>query len=223
MKNKIFIFLLILISYFSFNINSDSYNLNDLKKLIDKHHENTKKINELEKKLLNYKFTSSNELLNIINRKNIEKNIQKRNQIIKEINNLTLENEILFNELLNVHNFLYSDLKSNYTNEIFRLVIDYIDNLKIIYFKKIIFLNFDEIDRLYNEKKIDLLRIKYDTQGRILIELTNFINNLKIKSILYKMIPNDDKNIELSHKIDLLDKILSDAKLSQYFISKYIK
>lgn len=223
MKNKIFIFILVFILHFIIKINSDNFNLNDLKKLVDKHSENTNKIMELEKKLVKYKFTSSNEILNIINRKNIEKNIQKRNQIIKKINNLTSENEILSNKLLNAYDLLYINLKSNYTNKIYRLIIDYIDDLKINNYKKIIFLDAAEIDRLYNENKIDLLRIKYNAQNIILTELKNFIKNLKIKSNLYKKMPTEDNYKKLSQKIDLLNKILADAELSQYNVSKYIK
>lgn len=218
MKNKFFLFLFFFTYCFYFNLNSDNYNISELKKIVEKHIENTKKIDTLEKKMINFKFISGNEILNILNRKNIEKNIQKRNQIIKEINNLISENKVLNLKLYEVHNLLYADLKNNYKNNIFRFVIDYIDSLKTDYFNKIIFLDDSEVKRLYNENKIELLHIKYESQSKILTELNNFINILKIKSDIYKLILNNNEKENILRQINLLNNILSNAKLSQQII-----
>jgi|DewCreStandDraft_4_1066084.scaffolds.fasta_scaffold51327_2 hypothetical protein len=223
MNNKFFVFIAIFILYLYIFIQPDNYNLNDLKFIVDKHINNSKKINELEQKLLNYKFTSSNEFFNIINRKNIEKNIQKRNQIIKEINNLTTENEKYYNDLIKFYNLLYADIKDNYNNQIFMFIINYIDNLKLDFFKKLISLSPDEIKRLNNEKKNDILKSKYQYQEYIVKDLTIFIKNLKIKQDLYKINHNIEIYRELTNNIKLLDNILDIFNTSQNIIKNYIK
>jgi hypothetical protein len=203
-------------------LKSDNYNIYDINNIVNKHISNTKKIYELENKLKNYRFTSGNEFLNVLNRKNIERNIQKRNSIIKEINSLTYDNEILYHKLLDFYELLYADLSNAYNNETFRFVLDYVDDLKIEFFNKIVFLDKSEVESLFNEKKLDLLQYKRDIQSKILDDLDVLIRKLKLKQNFYKNLENNQLNVELSDKIDKLNKIYDNLKLSQDYILNFI-
>ncbi|MCX8092552.1 MAG: hypothetical protein N3E50_00110 [Candidatus Goldbacteria bacterium] len=216
---KKFILIIVFIFLFIIPIISENYDLNDLSMLMSKHIENIKKITELEKKLVSYKFSSGNEFLNIINRKNIEKNIHKRNQILKEINNLTIENQKIIEKLFNVYDLLYNDIKNKYLDKDFITIIDYIDTLKFDIFIKSIYLDKNDIIRLQKQGKIDLLKAKYESQNIIINEINNFIIKQKIKANLFK---NTDKNKEILKNIEILYKKLTDFNNSQQIIKLYI-
>ena len=91
------------------------------------------------------------------------------------------------------------------------------------FFKKLISLSPDEIKRLNNEKKNDILKSKYQYQEYIVKDLTIFIKNLKIKQDLYKINHNIEIYRELTNNIKLLDNILDIFNTSQNIIKNYIK
>ena len=75
---------------------------------------------------------------------------------------------------------------------------------------------------MFNEKKLDLLQYKRDIQSKILDDLDVLIRKLKLKQNFYKNLENNQLNVELSGKIDKLNKIYDNLKLSQDYILNFI-